>query len=144
MQTTTETSPRGTEEPVGVIYVVSNETVGDEWTKVGLTCHTPGQSLEQSLEDRVRTYQTSDPLRSFKAHAYFPVLGCRKRLREAEKVAHAVLEEVLGKHNRKKEWFRVTPVEAEVLIRSELEQFAEPPKTPKVTITIRPLQAATQ
>jgi hypothetical protein len=80
------------------IYLIVNPAF-PEWTKVGLA--------SESVIKRLSSYQTGDPHRDYAIHTHYPCAP--EDTRKLEKECHSLLEEMLGRHNRKREWFNATP-----------------------------------
>lgn len=88
--------------PAGDVYLISNKA-WPEWVKIGKAV---------SAYDRLRSYQTSDPLRSYEliAHAYVQNRSVKER--ELHTLAEVFAEE------RRGEWFKINPYEAEALLKA--------------------------
>jgi len=88
----------------GQVYIITNPNFQD-WVKVGMAVDS---------EDRLNGYQTSSPFRDYALYKSWPVSDRRS----AESEAHAYLEKTF---DRKGEWFKCTPEEAESAIAGLME-----------------------
>jgi len=87
----------------GEIYIIFNSAFKG-WVKVGMSI---------SAEDRLRSYQTSDPFRGYILAKSYTV----EDRHEAEKELHVLFDK---HYNRKKEWFEVSVEDAGNLIEKHL------------------------
>ena len=88
----------------GQVYIITNPNFQD-WVKVGMAVDS---------EDRLNGYQTSSPFRDYALYKSWPVFDRRS----AESEAHAYLEKTF---DRRGEWFKCTPEEAESAIAGLME-----------------------
>jgi hypothetical protein len=79
----------------GEVYVITNPA-WEGWVKVGMAI---------DAEDRLKSYQTSSPLRDYVLYYSYPTEDRRK----SESEAHDKLEQ---KYDRRNEWFYCTPDQA--------------------------------
>jgi len=89
----------------GQVYIITNPNF-PEWVKVGMAVDS---------EDRLNGYQTSSPFRDYALYKSWPVSDRRS----AESDAHSLLEKTF---DRRGEWFKCTPEEAESAIAGLMEQ----------------------
>lgn len=97
-----------TKDGSGEVYIITNPAY-PAWVKVGLA--------SESAEDRLRSYQTGDPFRSYQLDYSWRVGDCRA----AEKSAHAILS---AEYKRKNEWFQCGVEQARLLIEGTMEEYA--------------------
>ena len=88
----------------GQVYIITNPNFRD-WVKVGMAVDS---------EDRLNGYQTSSPFRDYALYKSWPVSDRRA----AESEAHTHLEKTF---DRRGEWFKCTPEEAEASIAGLME-----------------------
>lgn len=88
----------------GQVYIITNPNF-PEWVKVGMAVDS---------EDRLNGYQTSSPFRDYTLFTFWPVSD--RRVAEAD--AHELLKKT---YQRKGEWFKCTPEEAESAIAGLME-----------------------
>ena len=88
----------------GQVYIITNPNFQD-WVKVGMAVDS---------EDRLNGYQTSSPFRDYELYKSWAVSDRRS----AESEAHTYLEKTF---DRKGEWFKCTPEEAESAIAGLME-----------------------
>ena len=88
----------------GQVYIITNPNFRD-WVKVGMAVDS---------EDRLNGYQTSSPFRDYALYKSWPVSDRRA----AESEAHTHLEKTF---DRRGEWFKCTPEEAESAIAGLME-----------------------
>ena len=88
----------------GQVYIITNPNFRD-WVKVGMAVDS---------EDRLNGYQTSSPFRDYALYKSWPVSDRRS----AESEAHTHLEKTF---DRRGEWFKCTPEEAEASIAGLME-----------------------
>lgn len=88
----------------GQVYIITNPNFRD-WVKVGMAVDS---------EDRLNGYQTSSPFRDYALYKSWPVSDRRS----AESEAHTYLEKTF---DRRGEWFKCTPEEAEAAIAGLME-----------------------
>ena len=88
----------------GQVYIITNPNF-PEWVKVGMAVDS---------EDRLNGYQTSSPFRDYTWFTFWPVSD--RRVAEAD--AHELLKKTV---QRKGEWFKCTPEEAEAAIAGLME-----------------------
>ena len=88
----------------GQVYIITNPNF-PEWVKVGMAVDS---------EDRLNGYQTSSPFRDYKLYKSWAVSDRRS----AESEAHTHLEKTF---DRRGEWFKCTPEEAEASIAGLME-----------------------
>ena len=88
----------------GQVYIITNPSFRD-WVKVGMAI---------DAEDRLNGYQTSSPFRDYELYKSWAVADRRS----AESEAHTYLEKTF---DRKGEWFKCTPEEAEAAIAGIME-----------------------
>lgn len=89
----------------GQVYIITNPNF-PEWVKVGM-------AVDSS--DRLNGYQTSSPFRDYELFTCWSVTDRRS----AESDAHNLLE---TKYDRKGEWFKCTPEQAQSAIAELMEQ----------------------
>tara|TARA_R110000744_G_C19000548_1_gene521755 strand:+ start:47 stop:565 length:519 start_codon:yes stop_codon:yes gene_type:complete len=87
----------------GAVYIITNPAWFG-WVKVGMAV---------DAEDRLRSYQTSSPLRDYVLHYSYATEDRRKS--EAE--AHDILEQ---RYERRNEWFSCTPSQAREVLDEAL------------------------
>ena len=90
----------------GQVYIITNPNFQD-WVKVGMAV---------DAEDRLNGYQTSSPFRDYELYKSWLVSDRRS----AEAEAHTYLEKTF---DRRGEWFKCTPEEAESAIAGLMESY---------------------
>ena len=88
----------------GEVYVITNPA-WDGWVKIGMAV---------DAEDRLKSYQTSSPLRDYVLYYSYATENRRK----SEAKAHRVLEQ---KYERRNEWFLCTPSQAVEVLNEQLK-----------------------
>ena len=88
----------------GQVYIITNPNFRD-WVKVGMAV---------DAEDRLNGYQTSSPFRDYELYKSWSVADRRS----AESEAHSYLEKTF---DRRGEWFKCTPEEAEAVVSGLME-----------------------
>ena len=88
----------------GEVYVITNPA-WDGWVKIGMAV---------DAEDRLKSYQTSSPLRDYVLYYSYATENRRK----SEAKAHRVLEQ---KYEKRNEWFLCTPSQAVEVLNEQLK-----------------------
>jgi|TARA_R110002167_G_scaffold43703_5_gene131914 hypothetical protein len=88
----------------GEVYIITNPA-WDGWVKIGMAV---------DAEDRLKSYQTSSPLRDYVLYYSYATENRRK----SEAKAHRVLEQ---KYERRNEWFLCTPSQAVEVLNEQLK-----------------------
>ena len=86
----------------GYVYIITNDAWPD-WIKVGKAAN---------AEDRLKSYQTGDPFRSYKLYHAFKV----DNRHSFELTAHKLLKKVCGAS--KNEWFKINLSEAKEILEA--------------------------
>jgi hypothetical protein len=91
----------------GYIYIITNKSFPG-WIKIGVT---------EDIKSRLRTYQTSSPLRNYKIEYYIEHPDCYS----AEKDIHKQMNHFA--RNKKNEWFEISSLQVGI---DRLDESVQP------------------